>query len=331
MYEVLSQKSLHARAAEGYKSTGATVDLFGDEDPLIVREAGAFWSELGVRAKISQELAAVAEEITSGALVWCRKDVERMITPCPPRPHVDKIIERLGEDTYFDEREKKGCEGEDAEAAVADPYDSSSDAEDEKADLALVDGDAAIVSAEDAPEVLERVYVAGTAVAEGGESPELPLALTATQSDEVHSIAISMSALQESIESLRAVGQFGAMHALEIELAKERKKQRAIIKMSPAFAATFRQRREIDEQESLRKRRLVAEQNRRELNAATMKTELERASQELKKREIEFQEYGNIAETRHAMETFTVGALGQGCTNAGGVHAKKNAGRCLTA
>ena len=88
------------------ESTGATVDLSGTEDPLIVREAATFWDELGMRAKIDKELAAVAEEVREGALTWCRRDVERLITPYPPRPHVDKSIANLGEDMYLDEHER---------------------------------------------------------------------------------------------------------------------------------------------------------------------------------------------------------------------------------
>ena len=313
MYEVLSQRSIHIRAAGGYKSTGATVDLSGTEDPLIVREAATFWNELGMRAKIDKELAAVAEEVHEGALTWCRRDVERLITPYPPRPHVDKIIANLGEDMYLDDDEK-GDEGEVAQAAVADTSESSGD---EGVDL---DVPADPVAPDDVSVLLEND---GEVVAEVAEPAAVLVALSAEQADQVHAIQTNMSALHESIAALRAVGHLGAAQGLEIELAKERRRQRAIVQMSPAVAASFQQRRDAEDQETRLRKRLADEQNKREVHAAKVKAELERANDELKKRKREIQEYENLAEAKHAMKTYTVESLGQGSANAGGVQARK--------
>ena len=51
MVDVLSNMALHLHAAKGYLKTGLTVDLDGLQDQEIVREAGQFWTELGMRAK----------------------------------------------------------------------------------------------------------------------------------------------------------------------------------------------------------------------------------------------------------------------------------------
>ena len=42
MAEVLSNLALHLHAADGYKKTGATIALNGDEDDLVVRERCVF-------------------------------------------------------------------------------------------------------------------------------------------------------------------------------------------------------------------------------------------------------------------------------------------------
>ena len=42
MHLVACRKDLHAQAANGFKMTGATIDLDGLEDNLVVREAGVF-------------------------------------------------------------------------------------------------------------------------------------------------------------------------------------------------------------------------------------------------------------------------------------------------
>ena len=62
MVDVLSSMELHLNAAKGYLRTGMTVDLDGLHDQEIVREAGAFWSELGMRANIHVAVKEVREE-----------------------------------------------------------------------------------------------------------------------------------------------------------------------------------------------------------------------------------------------------------------------------
>ena len=88
-----------------------------------------------------------------------------------------------------------------------------------------------------------------------------------------------MSPLQESIKTLRAVGQFSAMQTLENELAEEKRKQRALIQASPAVAEAFKRRRDAEEQEVLRKRRIASDQNKLEFNAGKVKAELAAAHQ----------------------------------------------------
>ena len=48
MATVLSNKDLHLQACQGYKTTGTTVDLNGEEDRLIGKEARIFWDEMNL-------------------------------------------------------------------------------------------------------------------------------------------------------------------------------------------------------------------------------------------------------------------------------------------
>ena len=129
MLGVLSDPGLHARAAEGYKKTGQSIDLHGLEDALICREAAVFWNEPtrgghgSVRHLIDSELAAVAEEASSGGLTWCQRDVGRLTTPYPSRKDVDRVLEALGDDFYHDEIH-------DIDAEAAEVSDGSSDESD---------------------------------------------------------------------------------------------------------------------------------------------------------------------------------------------------------
>ena len=91
MFDELRNPEHHIRAAAGYKKTGQSIDLYGREDALICREAGIFWNEEttdkfpNMRPKIDAELAAVADELYSGGITWCERDVKRLITPYPAR------------------------------------------------------------------------------------------------------------------------------------------------------------------------------------------------------------------------------------------------------
>jgi len=73
MWQVLADPRWHEQASEGFKKVGQSVDLDGAEDTRICREAGVFWNEettdhyANMRQKLDSEMAAVAEEVSSGA------------------------------------------------------------------------------------------------------------------------------------------------------------------------------------------------------------------------------------------------------------------------
>ena len=83
MTDLLSNRELHLKAAEGYKKTGATVAFDGTEDNLIVREAGSFWRDMSMRAIIDREIEVVAEEVRAGRLKWTERDVRGLINKYP--------------------------------------------------------------------------------------------------------------------------------------------------------------------------------------------------------------------------------------------------------
>ena len=80
MLETLSNPALHVRVAAGYKSVGQSIDLWGDDDHLIIREAGVLWSEettckkyKSMRPKINAELGELKEEVERGRYTWSQK------------------------------------------------------------------------------------------------------------------------------------------------------------------------------------------------------------------------------------------------------------------
>ena len=83
MVDVLSNTALHVNVARRYLRTGMTVDLDGLQDQEIVREAGAFWAELGMRTKINSAVADAREEHNAKRLSWNMRDIQRLIRPYP--------------------------------------------------------------------------------------------------------------------------------------------------------------------------------------------------------------------------------------------------------
>ena len=103
-----------------------------------------------------------------------------------------------------------------------------------------------------------------------------------------------MAALQEAIAALRAVGAVRPVQQLESELAKHKRRERELVRESPAVADAFLQRRKAETQELLRKRHLAAEQNDRELAAKKARAERDTAVAELERHKKAIQDYENI-------------------------------------
>ena len=290
---------------------------------MICREAATFWHEattdghVSMRPRINAELAAVAEEIDSGGLTWCQRNIKRLITPYPPRKEVDQILAKLGEDFYHDEiQDILGNEDHAAvadDAAVADLDDSISEPDEH----ALAD-DAAV--ADDA----KVVHDVDTAVADGheGEGMAIIPSLSASQADEVQRVEMTIAGLESTIESLRAIGSVSGVQSIELELKKERRRKRQLVKESPAVAEAFLQRRRAEEQNTLARKRLAAQMNEQSRKAAKAIADRDAAVAELKRHKSIIQEMESIRACKHAIKTFTVEALGEDSHNAGGAKAR---------
>ena len=107
MVEVLSSIELHLAAADGYVKTGFLASLDDSSgDNFIVREAGVFWKELHMRAKINSAVADVRREVLAGRLRWSNADVNRLIKPYPKRRKVDEVLAAIGDDTWIPDDER---------------------------------------------------------------------------------------------------------------------------------------------------------------------------------------------------------------------------------
>ena len=308
MFEVMSNTALHKAASVGFKKVGQSIDLHGGEDESVCREAGVFWNEEttdkypNMRAKINVELAAVAGEVASGGLRWCQGDVLRLITPYPTNKKVDQILEALAEDFYHDDVHAL-TNGDDA-TAVADSDQGASDSSTDGDDAMICHGadEAAQSSAVDTIEQAE---------------------LSAEQADEIQKVKSTIDALQATIETLQNIGQVSVVQSAQLQLDKERRKMRKLSQESPAVAESFARLRQAEDQESLRARRLADQHREQQKSIAKAIGDKKAAVAELKQTKRKIQDMESVSASRHALKTFTLEALGEGSTNAGGAKGKK--------
>ena len=320
MRDVLSDPGIHVAAVAGYKKTGLTVDLNGKEDGLICREAAQFWSEptsdgfANMREKINYELSAVEDELKSGSLRWCKQSVERLIVAYPKRKEVDAILERIGEHASVDAVHGAICN--DADDANIDAAESSGSDADPGSGGEEQDTTEAVGSS--AP-----VADASAAVAVDDAIEEHMPTLSIAQAEVVDSSMTVMAGLQEALASCLRVGAMSSAQALEAEIAKVRRKQRALIAEDNAVADAFLRRRQAEAKEAERKRRLADELNHTVLVAKKAKDEHRAVVAALKKTKEEMKQCETVLETRHAMKTFTPEMLGKDDAKGGGAAARK--------
>jgi hypothetical protein len=321
MLEVLSDPALHMRASEGYKKVGQSIKLRGGEDELVCREAGVYWNEEttdkfpSMRPKIDAELAAVADELESGGLTWCERDVMRLITPYPSRVKVDSVLEKLGQDFYHD---SVHCltNGGDATAvaegdqAATDSSSDSDDGDDEPADHVP----AAVAG--------EGAEGAGSSGLEDSRMESAPLSVS--EADRFLQVKATIAALEGTIGGLRAIGSVRGVQAIESELAKERRKARQLVTASPAVADAFWRLRRAEDQERLTNKRIADQHRERKRDATKAIADRDTAVAELRETRRKIHDMESIGACRHAIKTFTLEALGEGNDNAGGPKARKN-------
>ena len=330
LWDVWKRPELHEHAAAGYKKVGQSIDLHGSEDQEVCREAGTFWNEettdgyACMRLKINTELAVVAEEFDSDGLPWCFETIQRLLTAYPEHRKIDKVLNNVGEDHGHDSVHMLH---DDEALGGADSSESSevADADEGMSDAASDGGDPDAKKA-------ERVHVAvaseGAACNDAADAEQDSLmvstALSAEEADELYKSKATQVALQGHIDGLRCIGEVRIVQVLEERLAKEKRKQRAFVKASPAVAESFQRLRRAEEEEKALQLQLADQQRARKRDAAKAIADKDAAVAELRNANKQLKALENLSACRYAIKTFTPQALGQGARNAGGLKARKN-------
>ena len=322
MWEVLADPALHQRASEGFKKVGQSIDLRGAEDALVCREAGAYWNEetsdhyASMRHKIDVELAAVAEEFSSGGIVWCKRDVQRLVSPYPAHRRADNILQNLGEDFFHDDLEHLS----DAEEDDADAEEDAEESAPSSDENAASENESAI-AADDGDDV---VQVASDLKSEGSSTGQEIVPLSASQADKLHQVRITIAALESTMEGLTATGVVRGVQCIEAEIRKQRRRERDLVRESPAVAEAFMRLRRAEEEEFLNQKRLAAQLKQRKRDATEAIAARNAAVADLKRARQSIQDMESTRACKQAINTFTLQALGAESANAGGKKAQKN-------
>ena len=338
MTDVLSRTELHLNAAEGYKHTGATVDIDGAEDALICREAGKFWNDLGMRAIIDQEVKLVREEAAAGRLKWTYRHARILIHAYPAHKKVDEALKNMGDDTTISEGEVPYAE--EAEEETADEEESQESNYEADAAVAVEEADEGEESHEEEPlqeqeeeeqEQGEAEATEGTARAACGQASSAVAvkhvdisAIPTADAEEIERSQTLIDALQQCMTALTECGALGACAHLGNEARKEKRRQRNMSKANTAVAVSLARRREW---EALQDRR----RKQREENATKQLLKLrvdarrdaENAKALLQKRKTEIAQLENLLETKQSLKRFVPEQLGQGHHQGRGASGRK--------
>ena len=320
MHEVLSDPKVHQLASEGYQKTGQSIDLHGTQDHLIVREAATYWSEpttyghSTMRQYINQELTAVAEEIDSGGITFCQKDVRRLISAFPKHKKIDRILEKLGEDFYLDSLQS--IDDEDGTADAEDGQETNSSSSDEsEQDEPAGHVDAAVAGDELAK--LPELVVPAELDEVGNEIIET-VSLSASQADAIERMQFTISGLKESLEGLLAIGSLSGVQTIEHQLRKEKRRMRELTAESPAVAEAFLHQRTVENREFIKRQRLASDHDARLRVIAKGNAERDAAVADTQALKKKIQDMENIRASRHAIKSYTLDSLGAGIEKAGG-------------
>ena len=79
----------------------------------------------------------------------------------------------------------------------------------------------------------------GAEVVEAAKLEDSSMDLSAAQADAVHKVKATVAALEATIEGLRAIGSVRGVQCIEAELAKERMRERQLVKESSRSRGSF--------------------------------------------------------------------------------------------
>ena len=250
MAQVLSNTALHLDAADGFLETGSKAPLpDGTKDHKSLREAGRFWRDLGMRAKVKAEVEMVEEEVREGRLKWCYTDIQRLIRPYPAHAKTDAVLAAIGENTVL--------EPGDVTLPLRDEDPVSESISSGEEDGEEGDGDHGVEEEQDSDSSLDDEWAAPPAAAEGGgggdqkeesasagpgDGRDARTAATGRHIDRAAHLAaesylVSVEVYEAAADSLRTAGDPAAAAFVDYQRHKHQRMARSLETESPCVLA----------------------------------------------------------------------------------------------
>ena len=239
-------------------------------------------------------------------------DVRSLIKSYPEHKKADRIIEAVEEHGELDEHPLEDApEAGQGDAGQADD-DASSVADDDIMDQAEIPAVA------DHTEIPAVGGGTSTAVAQRPNMSE-------EEADMFEKSQNLINTLKGSLEALRQCGAVGSCMLLEREIHKEERRQRNLCRESPAVVEALVRRKDFEQEQANKRKRLVEEANRQSAELRSRaRQEAADAAALVKKRKAQVAALENLLESKQTVKRFPPSLLGEGRPKAGGAVARKH-------
>ena len=234
---------------------------------------------------------------------WNYNDVYSLIMPCPASKEVDAILEKTRDDNWTAKLEEEWGEAVmDEEQCDADDIPRSSGDEGQEIEN-FTDGGSS-----------EAESVCASSAVQPLDPPDLAPA----EADLVQETNERQHLLHTMSNELASHGFMHAAGSLKMEMTKERRRQRAAARESPAVAEALRQVNIKDSEMQQQKRRQLRALNDQKESVEHLDQLITKKTAELKRKKLEVLRFESLMETKHALKTFTPECLGDGQAKGGG-------------
>ena len=122
---------------------------------------------------------------------------------------------------------------------------------------------------------------------------------------------------------LKGVGDMPSFVQMENCMRKDHRRLRAVSKASPDVLCAMARTRALEQEDERKRRRLLAEDNKRRLTAEKLKKEVADAHAELKKKKDQILDLEGQLVAKHAIKNFALSSLGYERHNCGGPSGRK--------
>lgn len=319
MAEVLMNTSLHLDAADGYVKTGLTVPLDGSGDQFIVREAGNFWRERGMRHKINDAVKQVQYDFSKGRLAWSYNCVKQIIIECPTHKQYDDILRRI----EADDMDIPACElpylkDDDDHETDADSDGIWDDDEAATAVAGQIEQGLAGDEEAEAREDNNATDMADASLPDEHEAQCCDLAGLMMGEDIANHVAHctnKINVYENAMDSFQEAGAIKLAAQCKNALDAERRRLRHLTKEDPAVARHLLRMQDAEDARQRKRRRELAEENDRANTLKRLKADIKAESAKLKAEQAKLRNLEDCAAVKTAMATYTPAALGHDVVN----------------